>query len=76
MNLSRSGISGTVAMAITGHKTGSVFARYDITSQDDMRRAAERLHAHLAEQLETDSLDVDGAPISTLGMPRRGAMAG
>ena len=63
-------------MAITGHKTGSVFARYDITSEDDLRRAAERWQTHLAEQLETDSLDVDGAPIYTLGKPRRGAMAG
>ena len=37
-NLIRSGISETVAMAITGHKTRSVSARYDITSQDDVRR--------------------------------------
>jgi hypothetical protein len=33
----RAGVPQTVAMKLTGHKTDSVFRRYDITSPDDMR---------------------------------------
>jgi hypothetical protein len=32
-----------VAMKLTGHKTDSVFRRYDIASPDDLRTAVERL---------------------------------
>ena len=33
------------AMKLTGHKTDSVFRRYDIVSPDDLRVAVERLDA-------------------------------
>jgi hypothetical protein len=35
-----------VAMQMTGHKTGSVFRRYDIVSPDDLRVAVERLNGY------------------------------
>jgi len=38
----RSGISETVAMKISGHETATVFRRYNITSDDDLREAAVR----------------------------------
>ncbi|HYT73636.1 MAG TPA: site-specific integrase [Vicinamibacterales bacterium] len=42
-NLVRAGVPQTVAMKLTGHRTDSVFRRYDIVSPDDLRVAVERL---------------------------------
>jgi integrase len=38
-DLIRSGVHETVAMGITGHKTRSIFERYNITNTDDLREA-------------------------------------
>jgi hypothetical protein len=47
-NLVRAGLPQGVAMKPTGHKTDSVFRRYDIVSPDDLRVAVERLDAATA----------------------------
>ena len=51
-NLSRAGVPETVAMEITGHKTRSMYRRYRIVDEKDLREATEKLQAHLESQDE------------------------
>jgi integrase len=51
-NMIRAGVPQSVAMAITGHRTISMFLRYNITSDHDMRDALRKTQAHVAAQFE------------------------
>lgn len=42
-NLERAGVSRSVAMKVTGHKTESAYRRYAIVSESDLREAGARL---------------------------------
>lgn len=44
-NLVRAGIHERLAMQLTGHKTRSVFERYNVTSGSDLKEAAKKLDA-------------------------------
>ena len=46
----RSGVSQTVAMRISGHRTLSVFQRYDITDERDLAEAARKQDVYFDEQ--------------------------
>jgi integrase len=48
-NMERKGLSRSVAMQLTGHKTESVYRRYAITCEADLREGVERLNAHTFE---------------------------
>ena len=56
-NMTRSGVPETVAMRISGHKTRSVFDRYNITSDDDLRFAAEKIDKSYKEKQESKTED-------------------
>ena len=51
-NLVRAGVPERVAMTLTGHKTRSIFERYNITSPGDLRDAARRLDAYASARSE------------------------
>jgi integrase len=65
-NMTRAGTPETVAMQITGHKTNSMFRRYNITSQDDKRRALLETEKYLEDQ----PIEKRIIPLSTGTLPK------
>lgn len=61
-NLIRAGIPQHTAQAITGHKTASVFSRYDIVSTGDLEQAARRIEQAVSRdsyKIATKAMETD-----------------
>jgi hypothetical protein len=59
----RAGIPEGVAMKITGHKTRSVFERYNIVSDADLRDAAKKREIYAQTQEEKFTGTISGTVV-------------
>jgi len=51
-NMIRSGVNQHVAMAISGHRTPTIFSRYDIIDENDLSAAGDLIDSYVREQAQ------------------------
>jgi hypothetical protein len=66
----RAGIPERVAMQISGHKTRSVFDRYNVVSERDLVEAAQKLGAHIGELRAQNGHNFGHSAPSVVNLPR------
>jgi integrase len=69
-NLERAGISRSVAMKLTGHKTEAIYRRYAIVAESDLREAGAKLAATLGTAATATLGDISGDNPVTVGKGR------
>ena len=70
-NLERAGISRSVAMKLTGHKTEAVYRRFAIVAENDLREAGAKLAVQLGTDPPTASLSYSLGDISVTARKER-----
>jgi integrase len=50
-NFRKAGLSETEGMMLSGHKTNSVYKRYDIIDEDDLRQSMSKVQRHLKREV-------------------------
>jgi integrase len=61
-NMERRGLSRSVAMQLTGHKTEAVYRRYAITSEADLREGVDRLNGLVGTKRGDNAAPATDAP--------------
>jgi integrase len=60
-NFRKAGLSESEGMMLSGHKTNSVYRRYDIIDEQDLRESMARVQEHLARQKDATVVPIKAA---------------